>query len=207
MSMRDLFLENAAVVLSAVSDQRVADAWNEPSVLEGQTVGSLVGHLGRGAVWVVGDYLEVDAPERPVDFETAAEYFAVVASLLTDEDHAAIRERGAVVAADGHAHIVARLSSGLDELQHLLPGEPRDRLVSVYASRVMRLDDYLETRLVEQVVHLDDLARSLRIGPWTIAPGAEALVVGCGAEIGRLRHGGAMIRTLFRGEGGTLPVL
>ena len=72
----------------------------------------------------------------------------------------------------------------------------------------MRLDDYLLTRLVEQVVHPDDLAKSLDVEPWLNAPGAEALVVSCGAEIGRQRFGGAaMIRTLYCGDVGALPVL
>lgn len=72
----------------------------------------------------------------------------------------------------------------------------------------MRLDDYLETRLVEQVVHLDDLARSLAVDPWPVVPAAESLVLRCGTEIGRLRSGGpAMIRALFRDRPEPLPVL
>ena len=71
--MRDLFLANAAVVLAAVSDPAVANAWDDDSILEGQTIGSLAGHLARGSVWVVGDYLDPDPPDRPVDFEIAAE--------------------------------------------------------------------------------------------------------------------------------------
>jgi hypothetical protein len=79
----------------------------------------------------------------------------------------------------------------------------------VFAGKVMRLDDYLATRIVEQVVHLDDLARSLNIDPWPNPPGAEAIVIQFGAEVGRLRHGGtAMLRALYRGEPDpALPVL
>ncbi len=206
--MRDLFLANAAVVLSAVSDQAVADAWNDDSILEDQTIGSLAGHLARGSVWVVGDYLDAAQPDGSVDFETAAEYFAAVASALTSDDHASIRDRGAAIAAVGQHAVVTQLTKGLAELTERLSIEPADRLVAVYAGKVMRLDDYLRTRLVEQVVHLDDLARSLEIDSWPTAPDAEALVISCGAEIGRLRFGGpAMIRTLFRNETGALPVL
>jgi hypothetical protein len=206
--MRDLFLANATIVLGAVSDDRVGDAWNDASSLDDQTIGALAGHLARGSVWVVGDYLDIDPPNRPIDFETAAGYFATVASALTADDHAAIRERGAAIAARGQADVVEQLSTRLDRLRHHLPHEPADRLVAVYGGKVMRLDDYLWTRLVEQVVHLDDLARSLGIEPWTTAPDADALVIACGAEIGRRRHGGtAMIRTLFRGHDVALPVL
>lgn len=206
--MRDLFLANAAVVVAAVSDPGVADAWHYDSVLEGQTIGSLAGHLARSSVWAVSDYLDAAPPDGPVDFETAAEYFAVVASALTSHDHASIRDRGAAIAADGHQVVVARLANHLAELTRRLAIEPADRLVAVFAGKVMRLDDYLWTRLVEQVVHLDDLANSLGIDPWPNAPDAEAFVISCGAEVGRLRFGGpAMIRTLFRNHAGPLPVI
>lgn len=207
-AVRELFLANAEVVLTAVSDPRVADAWTDESILEDQTVGSLAGHLARGSVWVVGDYLDPPPPDGPVDFDSAAQYFAAVASALTSDDHAAIRDRGAAVAAGGHQVVVAQLTNHLGELRERLANDPADRLVAVFAGNVMRLDDYLLTRLVEQVVHLDDLASSLGIEPWSNVPDAEALVVGCGAEVGRLRFGGrAMIRALFRNQTGTLPVL
>ena len=206
--VKELFFANASVVLAALRDHRVADAWNHESVLEDQTIGSLAGHLARGSVWVVADYLEAEAPDGPVDFESAAEYFAAVATTLTDDDHASIRQRGSAIAADGHGVVVARLNSRLAELEELLANQDRDRRVTVFAGKVMRLDDYLLTRLVEQVVHLDDLARSLGCEPWPNAAGAEALVVSCGAEIGRQRFGGAaMIRALFRTDVGVLPVL
>lgn len=206
--MRDLFLANATVVLSAVGDPRVANAWDDASVLEGQTVGSLASHLARGSVWVVGDYLDAAPPVGSVDFETAAEYFAAVVSGLTADGHASIRDRGAVIAKEGHRRLVGRLAERLFELAERLAVEPADRLVAIYEGKVMRLDDYLWTRLVEQVVHLDDLARSIGADPWINAPDAEALVISCGAEVGRLRFGGpAMIRTLFRDQTGALPVI
>jgi hypothetical protein len=208
--MRELFLAGADVVVSAVSDDRVAGAWDRPSFLADQTVGSLAGHLARGAVWIVAEYLDRPvAPDATADFATAAEYYASVAGSLTEADHAAIRARGAEVADTGHDAVVARSTSVLAGLRERLPAEPDDRLVVVYGSAVMRLDDYLWTRIVEQVVHLDDLARSLDVEPWPLPADAEALVIACGAEIGRLRRGGtAMVRALYRDLGTrTLPVL
>jgi hypothetical protein len=208
--MREQFLAGAEVVLTAVADTRVGEAWDRPSVLDDQTIGSLAGHLARGSVWVVADYLARPAPDgASVDFETAAEYYAGVTTHLTDADHIAIRVRGAEVAAIGHAAVVDRLRAAHAELVAQLPTEPPDRLVAVYGDSVMRLDDYLYTRLVEQVVHLDDLARSLGIEPWVNPPDAEALVIACGAEIGRLTRGGsAMLRALFRdAPPRALPVL
>ena len=79
----------------------------------------------------------------------------------------------------------------------------------MFSGLVIRLDHYLVTRIVEQVVHLDDLARSVGRDSWP-TPEADALVVAIGAEIGLRRRGStAMIRALYR-QGfteGTIPVL
>lgn len=207
--MRNQFLLGANVVLEAVTDPRVVAAWDDDSVLEGQSVGSLASHLARGSAWVVLEYLAADVATTEINFETAAEYFAVLLDSMTDADHESIRQRGADVAQAGPIQMGKKLATKLDELSASLASQPTDRLVSVYGGSVMRLDDYLWTRIVEQVVHLDDLARSLDIEPWVNPPDAESLVISCGAEIGRQRRGGAaMIRSLFReADPGVLPVL
>jgi hypothetical protein len=207
--MRDAFLRGAEAVLAALSDARVAQAWGEPSVLADQTVGSLASHIARGGVWVVGDYLDAPLPHAEVDIPTAARYFSQISEGLTADDHAAIRARGATIAADGPDAVITKLTAALPELRARLAAEPPDRSVAVYAGLVMPLDEYLLTRIVEQAVHLDDLARSLDVPRWAYPEDVDALVVACGAEIGRLRHGGAaMVRALYRGEAeGVLPVL
>lgn len=211
MTMREQFLAGARVVLDAVGDPEVAARWDDPSVLEGQNVASLAGHLARGSVWVVEDYLSTEPPVGSPHIESAADYFATVADRLTSQDHRRIRDRGAAVAEVGHEAVVDHLTGAIDRLSDRLAAEPADRLVAVYDGLVMALDDYLWTRIVEQVVHLDDLARSLGREPGPNPPDADALVLACAVEIGRRRFGGpAMIRALFRSgaEGGAdLPVL
>ncbi len=97
----ELFLAGAEVVADAVASPEVAAAWDEPSVLEEQTVSGLAGHLARGGVWVVADYLDAAKPEGPVDLPSAAAYFAKFADVQAPEIHQAIRDRGASVAAVG----------------------------------------------------------------------------------------------------------
>jgi len=207
--VREQFLRGAEVVVTAVSDPRVTDAWDRPSVLADQTIGCVASHLARAGVGGVRDYLDVE-PRRPaVDFTSAAHYYSDVSDLLTEDDHAAIRERNAALSDEGPAAIITQLTASVDFLSERLPREPADRLVSVFQGNVMRLDDYLVTRIVEQVVHLDDLARSLGIPPWPNPPNAEALVIACGVEVARRRRGDTvMVRTLFRdAPAGVLPVL
>ncbi len=111
--VRELFVANARVVLNAVADDVVARNWDQPSVLEDQLVGGLAGHLARGGVWVVDDYLNAETPDAP-RIRSAAQYFAQSAEFLNADDHRLIRERGAQVAAQGHAEMCAALDARID---------------------------------------------------------------------------------------------
>ena len=205
-----LFLGGAEVVAAALADSAVVAAWDRPSVLEHQTVAALAGHLARGGVWVVGEYLEAGPAAGPADFGSAAEYFATLVEEASPDDHRAIRQRGAAAAAAGPEALVQSLDEHLGRLRPRLATLDGDLLVAVVGGRVMRLEDYLVTRIVEQTVHLDDLARSVGRQPWALPPGAEALVLAVGAEIGRRRRGAtAMLRALYRRgfSEGAVPVL
>jgi len=195
----DVFLEGAQVIATALADPAVADAWDRPSVLEDQTVGGLAGHLARGGGWVVADYLEAGVPDGPADIGSAGEYFAVVMSAATEEDHRGNRARGATVAAAGGDELRRDLGQRLDALGPRLRSLPVDHLMAVIGGRVMRLDDYLATRIVEQVVHLDDLARSVDREPWSVAPSATDIAIAVGADIACRRGGStALMRALYR---------
>lgn len=194
-----LFLEGAHTVVAALSDPRVGLAWTQPSVLEAQLVGGLAAHLARGGVWVVEDYLHGGTPAGPADFASAAEYFASFADAAQPEDHHAIRERGAALAAAGWQAVRRELGARLDAMASEVTAASPERLVAVVGGKVMRLEDYLVTRVVEQAVHLDDLARSIGAEPWPLSDGHEALALHVGIEIARLRRGsGAVLRALYR---------
>lgn len=203
------WLAGAEAVLAAIDDPVVAAAWDQRSVLADQTVAGLCGHLARGGVWVVADYLAGDEPVGPVDFDSVATYFARVTAELTEVDHQAIRDRGATVAAVGHDELVATLRRRLAEATDVIAATSMDRRVAVYAGRTMRLGDYLETRIVEQAVHLDDLARSVAGLEVTIPDEVvqRALDVGVAILAHRVGPLGAL-RTLYRdGSATELPVL
>lgn len=194
-----LYLTVAEVVVEAVADPEVAEAWDQPSVLEEQTVGGLVGHLARGGVWLVGEYLDGGVPDRPIDVASAGEYFARFATASTSESLRAIRDRGAVAAAQGHAAVVEEARTRLSALGPRLRSTRSDQRVAVIGGRVMHLSDYLATRLVEQLVHLDDLARSLGHDPYPVPEAATSLVISVGGDVARRRHGDvAVLRALYR---------
>jgi len=207
--MRQMFLAGAELVAATIDDPIVAAAWGSDSVLENQSVGSLAAHLARGGVWVVGEYLDRGIPDRSADFATAGHYFAAVMDDADEAVHAGIRARGAFLAEQGWDDVVRKLSAAVVDLGQRLAEEPSDRLIEVYDGKVMRLDDYLHTRIIEQVVHLDDLARSLDRGAPRFVPGSLQLTIACAMEIGRRRHGDVeLMRSLYRDRPtGVFPVL
>jgi len=205
-----LFVRGARVVAAAIADPLVAEAWDQPSVLEDQQVSGLAGHLARGGVWVVGDYLDAAAPAGPADFSSAGQYFAAFTGSASPAGHQAIRDRGAAVASAGRDHVLRTLQERLDELEPRLGPVSRQRLIAVAGGRVMALDDYLATRIVEQTVHLDDQARSVGRDRWQLPDGAEDLTIAVGVETGRRISGSAaMIRAIYRSgfAASALPVI
>jgi hypothetical protein len=205
-----LFLAGAGVIGEAVADRRVGEAWDLPSVLEEQTVGSLAGHLARGGVWAVSEYLQGDGPGTPADFDSAARYFAAFADTAGPETHRAIRERGAALSAAGQRAVVETLRDRLAALTEELHTLPADHLMAVIGGKVIRLGDYLVTRIVEQAVHLDDLARSIGAERWELPEGHVELALSVGVDIARLRRGApAVLRAVYRRgfADGALPAL
>ncbi|MBY5162753.1 YceH family protein [Salsipaludibacter albus] len=208
-TMAATWVAGAEAVVAAIADPAVGAAWDQLSVLEGQTVASLAGHLARGAVWLVGEYLDdelddeldddLDQSGGPPDFTSAAHYVADLADSLTDDDHRAIRDRGAAVAAVGHDHLVRTARARLDALATRVPTVEPDRVIAAYAGLSIRFDDYLATRIVEQAVHLDDLDRSVAGLDVDVPDEVVAVATTVGLDVLRRRHGSmAGLRVLYR---------
>jgi hypothetical protein len=112
-----------------------------------------------------------------------------------------VRAKGEAEAAEGHAALVARLEAMIERLEERLGREPAGRRMEVFKGLVLTLDDYLLTRLVEQLVHCDDLAVSLGIATPAFPPGAMDLALGTLVDVARFRHGDlAVLRALTRRE-------
>jgi hypothetical protein len=102
--------------------------------------------------------------------------------------------------------VAQRLSVLGPVLRSLGPGH----LVAVTGGKVMGVHDFLTTRVVEQVVHLDDLARSVGGDPWSLPPAATALTIAVGNDIARQQVGDLpVVRALYRSgfAEGVFPVL
>ncbi len=210
MDLIRLFLDGARSVVPAIGDPAVGEAWDRPSVLEDQLVGGLAGHLARGGVWVVADFLEAGTPANPLDFETPGQYIVGAIGAASASAHRANRETGAAIAALHQNELVGQLEGRLASLEDALSKIDPCRLVAVTGGKVLRIADYLATRLVEQVVHLDDLARSVGHDPWPYPEQGRDVAIAVGLEAARLLRGQqAVLRALFRGgfAESTFPVI
>ena len=169
--VREAFLAAVDAGREVLAAPQVAARWDEPSVLAEFSLRGLAGHLVRGALTVV-EYLA--APPPVGEAIAAASYFARLepAPDVTVGVHAGIRQRGEELAAGGWQALVALLDGARAGLAEALAGEPAEHRLAVFGGQVMRLDDYLLTRIVELLVHTDDLAASAGIEP--PAPPAEA---------------------------------
>lgn len=195
----ELYLEGTRTVRTAITDPLVVEAWDQPSVLEHQTVGSLAGHLARTGTWIVDEFLEAGEPEGPVDFEDVADFYVTLLPTGDDTIHEGIRQRGAALAEQGPDGLAATIDERMPAVEAALRALPEDRRLTVTGGNVMRLTDYLVTRLVEQAVHLDDLARSVDREPWPLPLELHRLVARVAVDIALLRHEpDLVVRGLYR---------
>ena len=197
--MRALYLDTAAVAVQLLGDAAVERAWAGVSVLRDFEVGGLAGHLARSVLQVEW-YLDAEIGDaEPV---TASEYYAGLLG-VTEPDSAlnrGVRRRAEEVAAEGHAAVLGRTLAALGRLQARLPAEPEYRRVEALG-RVLLLDEYLKTRLVELTVHMDDLAFSLDLPTPVYPEAAYTVAIETLVSVATLRSGPLIVlRALSRGE-------
>jgi uncharacterized protein (TIGR03083 family) len=202
----EAYLSAAGTVAGLLRVPELAARWDGPSALAGFRVGGLAGHLARG-VFTVEKYLAADPPDGPPTTD-AAGYFL----LATDADpdsatNRQIRARGEADAGAGPDDLAGRYDAALARLAAALPGLDPDRPVPMVAGNVLTLADCLVTRMVELLVHADDLAVSLGVEPPAFDDRPADLVVAALARGARRRHGTApVLRALARRERAAGPI-
>ncbi|GHJ39761.1 maleylpyruvate isomerase N-terminal domain-containing protein [Streptomyces sp. TS71-3] len=199
-AIRDAYLEAAASVAALLGDAGVAVAWDRPSVLKEFSVHGLAGHVGS-QVFYVSWLLEAQAAEEeplPV-----ADFYTRAAAFHADVDaevNVNIREGGESAAAGGAEAFAGEVASAVARQRAALPAESADRIVS-FVGTPLTLDDFLLTRMVEIVVHSDDLALSAGIPTPSFPPGVFEPVLDLLSRLAVVRHGQtAVLRALSRAE-------
>ena len=183
-----------------LADERVAARWAEPSALAELSVGGLAGHLAR-ALDTVERYLADPEPpdEDVIDAET---YYGIGRRVADEAKDAGIRQRAELAGSIGPAALAAEHAARVDRVAAVLAATPPTRRVAVAGGAVhMLIDEYLPTRLVELVVHADDLAASVGADPIPFDDVATSTVIDVLVGLARSLHGdAAVIRALTRRE-------
>ncbi len=193
------FLVAADAAIELIGSPECAERWDRASVLDGYSVGALAAHLGR-AITTVTAYLAGASPKPDGPDDDPIGAVAYFVTVLVDHDpvdsefHRAVRARGAEAAENGPVALVAGLRSTRHELGRQLgvPGA-LDQRIEVIGGLRMRLGDYLDTRLVELCVHLDDLAASLDRPVPPVPAAAWERVAEVVAGVAARRHGAARL--------------
>ncbi|MDO0909358.1 maleylpyruvate isomerase N-terminal domain-containing protein [Streptomyces sp. DT2A-34] len=205
--MISAFLDTAEVASGLLRPPVLAERWERPSALAQFRISGLAGHLAR-AVFNVERWL-AEPPQAgglPID---AVVYFVAGSGPAPDLDDAVprrIREVGEQEAAGGPAALAEEFDAARARLTAQLPTMPLGRPVGVFAL-VLPLDQCLLARLVELVVHLDDLAVSLEAPTPSVPAEATDAVTACLTRIAVARRGFLpVMRTLARRERATDPI-
>jgi hypothetical protein len=203
----DAYLSAAATVAGLLRSPALAAAWTAPSALAEFRVSGLAGHLARG-VFTVEKYLAAPVPDGGPTTGAAAYFVAVAGDPdLSSAANRQIRDRGELDAGTGPDDLAGRYDAALARLRAELPGIPPDRPVPMVAGHVLSLSDCLLTRLVELLVHADDLAVSVGVPAPAFDDEPADLVVSVLARSARRRHGTApVLRALARRERAAGPI-
>jgi len=146
-------------------------------------------------------YLGRPEPDEPG--VGAATYFHALAHSAGLDDLAdeAVRTRGEQAAAGGPGVLASAARAAVERLSAQVAGAAARRRLRVAAGLVMTVDEYLRTRVVELVVHTDDLAVSVGVEQPPAGPATTKIAIDVLIEVARLRHGDmAILRALARRE-------
>lgn len=203
-STRSAYLHCYAALRPLALSPELSARWEQESCLSEMSVRSLAGHLIARTGGAVLDYLESEVDDGAEPIEAPAYY----ATVLNGLDDAQVRIRGEEAAPDGPAGLLARYEGIVADLGPRLEDEPPERLMKVFGDLVMRVDDYLVTRICEILVHADDLAISLDMEPPEFPQLAWDLTFDHLLGVARMRHGdNAVLMSLTRRERDTEQAL
>lgn len=207
--VRSLVIEAVEAAAELISRPAVAVKWDEPSALDGMTVGALTAHLVRAAGATIAYLDRTPANDTPTgELLTPISYFhAAVDSPI----HEQIKDVSAKESAIGHAATLEKCQQLAADLSTRLAAEPEDRLVGALGGRMLTLDDFCRTRLIEVLLHLDDLAASTAEQRPQTDPIGVAIVIDILVDIARHVHGDwevlyALSRTERARERSVFPV-
>ncbi|MEV0698831.1 maleylpyruvate isomerase N-terminal domain-containing protein [Saccharopolyspora sp. NPDC050389] len=199
-TIREAYLQAAASAAAVLGDPAVAAAWDRPSALAEFSVRGLAGHLASQILFVPRLLATAEPAEEPLPLLGYYAKSEWIGADVNADVNVRLREIGEDFAAEGSAALVAEVDSAVRDLRSELPAAPADRAVA-FSQRVLRVDDFLITRMMEIAVHSDDLASSVGIATPELPPEVYDHVLALLSQLAVRRHGQtAVLRALSRAE-------
>jgi hypothetical protein len=202
------FVQACDLASQVMTDDAVAQRWRETSVLRGFTVGGIAAHL-YAAIRRFELALDEDLAEPPRILELPEFYGLNRVNDPSDLNagwHPLLREDAEQRAANGAEVVAQRFRDVVSRLTDRLAGESPARLIPVWTvpDGATPLEVYVATRIVELVVHSDDLAASVDHEPLRIPRDAASAVIRACVHMARHRSGDlGVIRAFARSERAT----
>jgi uncharacterized protein (TIGR03083 family) len=204
----EAFFQAVSAAEPVLASPEIARRWDQPSALADMTVGDLTAHLVRAVTNVLSYLGQLTPVAEPI---SAAAYYRTVLddpTDLTTPQNRGVRERARTDAAAGPSQVFQRWQEAVAEARGVLADAPPDRLIAVRGGLVLTLEQYLATRIVEVLVHTDDLAVSVGVETPAPPPAAAMLAERVLLEMARDKHGDTtVLRAMTRRERSSADVL
>jgi hypothetical protein len=198
-SHRRAFVDAADIALDLASSAEVGAAWDAESSCAGMSVGGLAHHL-VGQPVDTARLLDAEPGLEPISLLEHYDRAAWVTAGHDDDVNVTIRTGSDRFAAAGRDAVLDNARQALDRLPTLLeaPRDP-DTVLIAWQGWAMATDDFLTTRLMEIVVHSDDLAASVDLPTPVFPDDAVTPALALLTSVAAHRHGqAAVVRLLTR---------
>jgi len=204
--IRYAFLDSAETAAALLHEPVLADRWSAPSALADFTTGGLARHLANQITHTV-TYLAAPPGGSAIP---VLEHFTGntwVTSGVDSADNIGIRRRGEQAAAlTTAASLATDVDAALADLRRTVPAQPAERIVDL-GDWGLKIDDFLLTRVLELVVHVDDLAVSLNLPTPQMPDAATEATIQLLTRLATWRHGPLkVVRALSRQERAPGPI-
>jgi hypothetical protein len=202
LPLADGFLASARSVRDLIARPEVADSWERESACAGMTTGGLADHLATQLGTTVRLIAAEPSSQPPLSL---AEHYRRAAWVHSGPDEPAnteIRDSSNKQARVGSAALLDQVATDLTALPGTLAAAATrtpDAVLVPWQGWALTTADFLLVRMMEMVVHSDDLAASVGV-PTPEFPGdVVAAVLGLLTEVAVERHGQtALVRALAR---------
>ncbi len=196
------FFEAAENVAALLEDPETTKRWEEPSVLQGVSVGGLAAHVMMVAAVI---HHLLDGPEGSgAPIVGVGEYLASMKMDDFDADlHRYIRDKNERSASHGPERTIGRFHELVATLRDRLRAEPGRRVLDMRPMFpwAISLEDRLRVVTMDLVVHADDLAVSIGRAGCEAPEAASSVAIDGLVAAARFQHGDrAVIRALTRRE-------